>query len=153
MSKQDFIKWLKSYFVDVDFSQTTEERIKYMLEMVEADKPTKTIVKWKERTVERKVERIVYVDRVSGTRLGTRCRRDENVERQPLELIAKEICDKYGVTQEQLKSRIRTRDLVHYRKQFIELALTIYPYTSADLARFLNRDHSSILHLKNKYKD
>lgn len=153
MSKQDFIKWLKSYFVDVEFTPTTEERLKYMLELVEADKPTRTVVKWKDRIVERKVERVVYVDRVTGTRLGVRCRRDENLERQPLELIGNEICEKYGITLEQLKSRTRTRDLVHYRKQFIEYALTIYPYTCSELAKFLNRDHSSILHLKNKYKD
>ena len=155
MSKQDFIRWLKSYFVDVDFTETTIARIGTMLDMVEADKPTRTVVKWRDRTVERIVERIVYVDRVSGTRIGKRCRINDRsiLERQPLELIAKEICDKYGVTQEQLKSVTRTRALVYCRKQFIEHALTIYPYTLAELARFLNRDHSSILHLKNKYKD
>jgi chromosomal replication initiation ATPase DnaA len=138
MTTKDFTRWLKDFFVEVTFTDSQIDRIEVML-----GKLTKERVVTQVKQVERikVVREKVYVER-----------KPDQVVKVPLADIAAEVCSNHGITIQSLTGRSRYRDMVYARKAFIDKALSTYPYTAVELARFLKRDHSSILYLKNRHK-
>lgn len=55
------------------------------------------------------------------------------------------ICERHGVTREQLKSPERTKDIVRARQELMHL-LICAGMSVAGIGRYLNRDHTTILH-------
>jgi chromosomal replication initiation ATPase DnaA len=134
IKKEDFIKWLKNYLVDVEWTDSVENRVRYMLAKVE------TIVEVPVR-VTKIVKQEVYVP-VPTLQSGQ--------EKIPLEDIADEFCRKHNTTIQRLRSPIKREPETKLREMFIAAALAQYSYSSPELGKFLHRNHSTILDYKRK---
>jgi chromosomal replication initiation ATPase DnaA len=65
---------------------------------------------------------------------------------------ARFICDMYGITMERFKSKDRHFQLVMARVHFCRYMRFEHNATVTSMAKYLNRDHTSILHYVKKYK-
>lgn len=65
---------------------------------------------------------------------------------------AKMICDLYGITLEKFKSRDRNFHLVMARVHFCRYMRFEHNATLTSMAKYLQRDHTSIIHYVKKYK-
>jgi len=62
--------------------------------------------------------------------------------------LAKNVCEYFGITFEELVGKRRLREYVIARQAFVHLAFMVYKPTFKQLGRLTNRDHSSIIHSK-----
>lgn len=62
------------------------------------------------------------------------------------------ICEMYGITLSELKSKDRRFELVMARVHFCKYMRIEHKASTIALGRYLNRDHSSIVHYFRKYK-
>ncbi len=74
------------------------------------------------------------------------------ISEDDLETYAKIICDMYGITLEQFKGKGRYFNLVMARVHFCRYMRLEHNATFTSLARYLNRDHTSVLHYVKRYK-
>jgi hypothetical protein len=145
MTNKDFLRELKSYFPDIDWTEHADSRVNMLLDRYRSAIKHKTIVKQ------------IYIDRevvVSST----------SAKHEDYLKIAEEICERHEITLEQLRAnspswaykdgRIRTTPLVDARCEFVRKVFGKFPHTSkTQTARWLGyRDHSSIYHLLLKRK-
>lgn len=128
MTKKEFKKELRAFLVDVEWTQTVEDRIDYLLRQL-STAPVKREV------VTKVVEKKIYV-RVNDLV-------DNNAP--SLDEIAATACKAFGITIQELKSKSRKAVFVQARKAFVELALSQYSFTTIALGNYLNRHHTSII--------
>tara|TARA_A100001037_G_scaffold228345_1_gene206398 strand:+ start:575 stop:898 length:324 start_codon:yes stop_codon:yes gene_type:complete len=64
--------------------------------------------------------------------------------------IAYQVCEKYELTLENLKSKERTRDHVIARIEFTKRCMKELNKSFSAIGRFLNKDHATVLYYKNK---
>jgi chromosomal replication initiation ATPase DnaA len=65
---------------------------------------------------------------------------------------AKIICELYGITLEKFKGKARYWNLVMARVHFCRYMRFEHNATLTSMAKYLNRDHTSILHYVKRYK-
>lgn len=145
MTKKDFLRELKSYFSDIDWTAGAESRVNLLLDRYHSGIKEKVAV------------RHIYIDReviVEGT-----CAQEKDYNK-----IAEEICEEHSITLEQLransplwayrKGKSRTRELVDARNAFVSKVFRRFPHSSkSQTARYLGYDcHSSVYHLLKKRK-
>ena len=145
MTKKDFLRELKSYFPDIDWTSGAESRVNLLLDRYHSGIKEKVVV------------RHIYIDReviVEGT-----CAQEQDFNK-----IAEEICREHSITLEQLrvnsplwaytKGKVRAKELVDARNSFVNKVFRRFPHSSkSQTARFLGYDcHSSVYHLLNKRK-
>jgi hypothetical protein len=145
MTKKDFLRELKSYFPDIDWTDGAESRINLLLDRYNANIKERIVVKH------------VYIDREVVVE-GTFAREDD------CNRIAKDICERHGITIEQLKvnspkwayvdGASGAKELVDARYDFVKQIFKRYPHSSqSQLARWIGyKDHSSIHHLLKRRK-
>jgi hypothetical protein len=145
MTNKDFLRELKSYFPDIDWTDGAESRVLLLVDRYRSTIKHKTVVKQ------------IYVDR-EVVLPATSAKDEDYVE------IAQEVCENHKITLEQLRANspkwayergeIRTRPLVDARCEFVKKVFARFPHTSqVQAARWLGyRDHSSIYHLLLKRK-
>jgi chromosomal replication initiation ATPase DnaA len=68
------------------------------------------------------------------------------------EIIINTVCSYFGISQELLKSKYRYTNLVDARMYAAKLLLN-EGMPSTDIGRILERDHTTIIHYKQKYND
>lgn len=66
--------------------------------------------------------------------------------RPSLKALAAEVCMEEDFTVEELRGRPRGWFYVWPRQYFMYLAIVRYGYTASAVGRFLNRDHSTVIH-------
>jgi hypothetical protein len=140
MTKKDFLRELKSYFTDIDWTPAAESRVNLLLESYHTTAKTKVLVKH------------IYVDRevmVEGS-----CAKEMDYAK-----IAEEVCRNHNITLEQLKvsspnwaykdGRKGTRELVDARHEFVNKVFARFPHSSkVQTSRWLGYTcHSSVYHL------
>lgn len=145
MTKKDFLRELKSYFPDIDWTDGAESRVNLLVDRYHSGIKEKVVV------------RHIYVDReviVEGT-----CAQEKDFNK-----IAEEICEEYSITLEQLranspkwayrKGKAGAKELVDARHDFVKKVFRRFPHSSkSQTARYLGYDcHSSVYHLLNDRK-
>lgn len=75
-----------------------------------------------------------------------------NKNKELLEILQK-VCDASGIMPHDILSKTRKREVVIARQLFCYLTMTYYNYTLVQVGRFLNRDHSTVIHSVNAYTD
>ena len=75
-----------------------------------------------------------------------------NKNKELLEILQK-VCDASGIIPHDILSKTRKREVVIARQLFCYLTMTFYNYTLVQVGRFLNRDHSTVIHSVNAYTD
>jgi Bacterial dnaA protein helix-turn-helix len=143
MTKKEFVKWIKYFFVDVEWNESVEKKLTYMVDQIDPVIENRVIAKPVYKT------KFVYVDKMPKGVIKVDLDYNVQIEKKPLDSIAEEVCKRHGIEVFQLKSVTRTRTLVMARKAFVKAALSSYPYTFKEIGNFLNRDHSSIIYLYN----
>lgn len=91
------------------------------------------------------IERVIYRREVEKKYVYVNVEKAESPIN--LEEEAMKICPMYGVTVEQMKSKIRNHNCVGARAHLVREMRLKSNVTTVKLAEFLNRDHSTILHL------
>lgn len=61
------------------------------------------------------------------------------------------VCKHFDITVEQLRSKTRERTLIVARSYYIHILYEFMGVTLQRIADSINRDHSSIIHLRNKF--
>ncbi len=69
-----------------------------------------------------------------------------------LAVIAIKVCLVHGITLAELKSQKRNRHLLNARIDFYYIASNYTKKLDADIARYLNRHHTVIIHYAKKHK-
>lgn len=145
MTKKDFIRELKSYFPEIDWTPGAESRVNLLLDRYNFEVKERVVVKQ------------VYVDREVLVE-GTSAREEDCIK------VAKDICEQHGITLEQLKvnspkwayagGRAGTKELVDARYDFVRKIFSRFPHSSkSHVSRWLGyKDHSSIHHLLSSRK-
>ena len=59
---------------------------------------------------------------------------------------ASAVCNFYGINLDSFLSNKRDRDLVYARRDFVHLVSNNTPHTCYSIARFMKRDHTSVLY-------
>ncbi|CAB4140642.1 Chromosomal replication initiator, DnaA C-terminal [uncultured Caudovirales phage] len=136
MTSDQFISQLEAFlWPDVSFQDTHKQRIKTLL--TEYKPPVykgETIV---QRVV---VERLITPDM-------------QSVESIDLAAEAKEACKMYEVTERDFFGNLRIREFVSARCHFARAVLYKCPsYSRSKLARYLKKDHTTIIHYAYKAK-
>lgn len=142
-TKNDFKKSLKAFLTDVEWTDSIDNRVNYLLDRLIENIPPKVIRKVEKVIVEKKV--IVHVP----TRKELQDRLTDT-PKPDLHDIAKEVEKDFGIDLEGLRSKIRRREYVDARNAFILKALARYNFGVKELGRFINRDHTTICHHKNR---
>ena len=70
-----------------------------------------------------------------------------------MDTIANEVCIYYDINLNDLKGRSRVRKIVEAREVFCMLAKVFEKVKNSVIARYLNRDHSTITNAIDKYGD
>jgi hypothetical protein len=145
MTNKDFLRELKSYFPDIDWTEHAESRVLMLVDRYRSTIKHKTIVKQ------------IYIDR-EVVLDATSAREDNYLE------LAEEVCERNKITLDQLKAnspkwayekgKVRAGHLVDARCEFIRKLFAKFPHTSqVQAARWIGyKDHSSIYHLLLKRK-
>lgn len=66
--------------------------------------------------------------------------------------IMLKVCKHFDISVEQLRSKTRDRVLVQARSYYIHILYEFMHFTLKRIAESINRDHSSIIHLRDKFK-
>lgn len=74
------------------------------------------------------------------------------INHETFDHYALQICDMYGITLKELKGKDRYFQLVMARVHFCRYMRLEHNASVTALGRYLNRDHSSIIHYFKKYK-
>jgi len=72
---------------------------------------------------------------------------------QKVEYVVERVCNHYGVTLDQVKSKDRGRNIVNTRQVISYILHRILGYTSIFVGSVVNRHHTSILHSCRKVSD
>ena len=62
------------------------------------------------------------------------------------------ICQRHGVSVQHARGRLRYRQYVDVRKEFCRAAVDLGTWSTPQIGRFLNRDHTSVLYLAGRLK-
>ena len=136
MTSDQFISQLEAFlWPDISFADRHKQRIKSLL----------TEYKPPVYKTEKVVERVV-VEKLITTQM-------QSVESIDLAAEAKEACEMYEVTERDFFSNVRRQDFVSARCHFSRAVLYKCPsYSRSKLARFLKKDHTTIIHYAYKAK-
>jgi chromosomal replication initiation ATPase DnaA len=153
MSEKDFIRELKNFFVDIEFNESAEKRINYLLEKYKEKnchvKEVDRIIRHTEVVYR---DKYVYLQDEKFQRKVKAFERD--LETAPkLEDILKQVCDQTGVSIEDIKGPKRYRHLVDARRLFVVMALKTYNYSLKSVGNAIGRDHSGAIHLRDSFID
>lgn len=72
---------------------------------------------------------------------------------EDLVYILQRVCDVTGIMPHDVFSNTRKREIVIARQLFCYVTMTHYTYTWVSIGKFLNRDHSTIIHSVKTYSD
>ncbi len=78
---------------------------------------------------------------------------DRNHEAMALDDILAIISDTLELPMEALKAKTRRRQVVYARHLFSHIATKVYTHSAVDTGRFLNQDHTTILHSQKVVSD
>lgn len=173
MKSKEFVRWLKDFLVDVEFNDTMEKKIRERFEALQGEPEIlKVLVRadqnkldWYEkrltslrRQVEHMKQSILIKEVIKYVETDKFFDKAMEIDVEPpLDAIAQSVCERHGITLEQLrvnspkecyeKGERRCRRYVNARKAFVLQAKAIYPYTLKKLARFLECHHSTVIHM------
>jgi len=68
-------------------------------------------------------------------------------------LIQKLVCDEFGFSWKDIRSFNRRRDIVEARRSYCWLATTILGETLVQVGKDIDRDHTSVIHLRDSCRD
>ena len=72
----------------------------------------------------------------------------KNKRQEPLDEIAKIVANSFRLTISAIKEKNRKAKVVAARRTFIELAIQYGDYSISELGRYINRHHTSVIHLR-----
>jgi hypothetical protein len=128
---KEFIKWAENFFVDVEWTDAIKKRLKFMINALD------TRVVFKEGPPKLIVKHVTKFVRISEI--------PQDVPKQRLDEIAEKVCTLYGINLEDLKGKSRRKLFVDARFEFC-MAARHSEHTLTDIGRYLNRDHTTVMH-------
>jgi chromosomal replication initiation ATPase DnaA len=131
IKKEDFMKWLTAFLVEVEWTEAMQKRVRFMLDKVE-------VVVTREVIVTRTVTKKVPVALPSFTSKPT-------IE-PSLESIYEQFNRETGITIQEIRSKSRKQDIVKARMDLTYRMLNEYPYSFDEIGKFIKRDRSSVYH-------
>jgi chromosomal replication initiation ATPase DnaA len=131
IKKEDFIKWLKTFLVDVEWTENMDKRVRHMLSKVDVVVTREVIVT---RTVTKKVP--IALPSFSS----------KPTIKPSLESIYELFNRDTGITIQEIRSKSRKQDIVKARMDLTYRMLNEYPYSFDEIGKFIKRDRSSVYH-------
>jgi hypothetical protein len=145
MGTEKFIKDFKAYFVEWELNPFDEKKLIKIFEdncgiqrEVVVKKEVETIVKYKDKI------RLIYIDRNTGDRVVEHNPEFTDARNDYVSSIINEVCELFGVTESELKSKKRTRHLCIAR-QFCYSKLRGILMSLTEIGDMFNRDHTSVM--------
>ena len=71
---------------------------------------------------------------------------------KPLSEILQIVCEEFEVKEDQIKSKRRTEPVAYARMAYMQLARELTDETTTSIARFVNKDHTSVSYAVNTFR-
>lgn len=118
--------------------QRTKKRLAEASRQVEEETPQTVANDWRHPNPPIPVEAIPAPSPEPSTKMGR---------------LAKEICERHGITGHELRGTLRRRHLTAARHEFCWRAVNELGFQMTQVGKYLHKDHTTVLHGVRKYKE